>query len=330
MFLTNKKYTPEAIEISHKVAKNVEERFSQWLVSPKYKVQQDVVDSLLSLENRYCDAVIFDESQRVSRNQRILLRCEQDRVQAHHDKVRAKQNTLKYVVEDVCEHAATMLCSKLESTLISSLFNSIPDFNQFASIAYSPSLNFAKLHLLAEQHRALGTSLNEFVSNREFSEKYGKKPKVILDPKVAVGQLGIDNCKLLYPILMAQSMLKWSEENTKDIAPKLWQHLVVTASVTRLRLQETPVKDPDVGVLIGTMRVLPSFLIINHFAQVFEDALVHTMLRYREASDHHEEYYACSEVLPNTDFLSGVYHKLELKLVRKMIDHIDWTPNTSY
>lgn len=122
MLLANKNYTPEVVELSRKISSNIAERFNKWLVSPKYKLNQNVVDSLLSLENRYCDDVIFKEAERISSNQRILLMCEQDRVEAKREKIAAKQNTLRYVLEDVSDTAAALLEKKLESTLISSLF----------------------------------------------------------------------------------------------------------------------------------------------------------------------------------------------------------------
>lgn len=134
MLLAHKNYTPEVIEISRKVSINVEARFNRWLISPEYKLEQSTVDTLLSLENRYCDSVIFDESDRISRNQRILLRCEQDRVSAHREKVVAKQQTLRYVVEDVSNAATALMLEKLQGTLISTLFSELPDYNQFASV----------------------------------------------------------------------------------------------------------------------------------------------------------------------------------------------------
>ncbi|MGF1746424.1 hypothetical protein [Vibrio minamisatsumaniensis] len=330
MLLDSRNHSAEVIEISRKVSINVEARFSRWLISSEYKLDQSTVDSLLSLENRYCDSVIFDESDRVSYNQRILLRCEQDRVNARREKVAAKQQTLRYVIDDVSNTASELMLAKLQGTLISSLFTHLPDYNQFASVAYSPSLSFPKLHEISAKSRTLSMSLNEFVSNREFTEKYGKKSKIVLDPKVAARQIGIDNCRLLFPLLMSQQLIKWNDNNIKHITPKVWQHLVVTANATRIRLEETTVKNPDVGILLGVLRVLPLFLICNHFTSTFEDALVKTMLGYRDASDRHDEYYACTEVLPNTKFLEAMVEQLELKLLERLIEFIDWTPSNQY
>ncbi|MEZ8878628.1 hypothetical protein BCU32_023270 [Vibrio lentus] len=330
MLLANKNYTPEVIEISRKVSINVEKHFNKWLVSPKFKLKQTTVDTLLSLENRYCDSVIFDENDRISRNQRILLRCEQDRVSARREKVVAKQQTLRYVIDDVCNTASELMIEKLEQTLMSSLFSELPDFNHFASVAYSSSLNFSKLHQISAKSRPLSSSLIEFVSNPEFTEKYGKKSKVVLDPKVAARQIGIENCKLLFPLLMSQQLIKWSDDNIKPIVPKVWQHLVVTANSTRMRLQETSVKEPDAGILLGVLRTLPLFVICNHFSATFEDALVKTMLGYRDASDKHDEYYACTEVIPNTQFLESMIEILDTKLLKKLVDYIDWSPNNQF
>ncbi|MDN2667860.1 hypothetical protein OW495_14105 [Vibrio sp. 14N.309.X.WAT.E.F5] len=330
MLLANKNYTPEVIEISRKVSINVEKHFNKWLVSPKFKLKQTTVDTLLSLENRYCDSVIFDENDRISHNQRILLRCEQDRVSARREKVVAKQKTLRYVIDDVCNTASELMIEKLEQTLMSSLFSELPDFNHFASVAYSSSLNFSKLHQISAESRLLSSSLIEFVSNPEFTEKYGKKSKVVLDPKVAARQIGIENCKLLFPLLMSQQLIKWSDDNIKPIVPKVWQHLVVTANSTRMRLQETSVKEPDAGILLGVLRTLPLFVICNHFSATFEDALVKTMLGYRDASDKHDEYYACTEVIPNTQFLESMIEILDTKLLKKLVDCIDWSPNNQF
>ena len=330
MLLANKVYTPEVIEISRKLSINVEKHFNKWLVSRKFKLKQTTVDTLLSLENRYCDSVIFDENDRISHNQRILLRCEQDRVSARREKVVAKQKTLRYVIDDVCNTASELMIEKLEQTLMSSLFSELPDFNHFASVAYSSSLNFSKLHQISAESRPLSSSLIEFVSNPEFTEKYGKKSKVVLDPKVAARQIGIENCKLLFPLLMSQQLIKWSDDNIKPIVPKVWQHLVVTANSTRMRLQETSVKEPDAGILLGVLRTLPLFVICNHFSATFEDALVKTMLGYRDASDKHDEYYACTEVIPSTQFLESMIEILDTKLLKKIVDHIDWSPNNQF
>ncbi|MEZ9476506.1 hypothetical protein AB4283_23600 [Vibrio splendidus] len=330
MLLAHKNYTPEVIEISRKVSINVEARFNRWLISPEYKLEQSTVDTLLSLENRYCDSVIFDESDRISRNQRILLRCEQDRVNAHREKVVAKQQTLRYVVDDVSNAATALMLEKLQGTLISTLFSELPDYNQFASVAYTPSLNFSKIHQVLDTSKLLSSNLIEFVSNPEFSEKYGRKSKVILDPKVAAQQVGIDNCRLLFPLLMSQKLIKWNDANIKHITPKVWQHLVVTSNATRIRLQDTSIKDPNVGILLGVLRVLPLFLICNHFSSIFEDALVKTMLGYREASDKHDEYYACTEILPNTQFLETMVDQLDLKLLKNFVEFIDWSPGNQF
>ncbi|MDH5918704.1 hypothetical protein [Vibrio splendidus] len=330
MLLAHKNYPPEVIEISRKVSINVEARFNRWLISPEYKLEQSTVDTLLSLENRYCDSVIFDESDRISHNQRILLRCEQDRVNAHREKVVAKQQTLRYVVDDVSNAASELMLEKLQGTLISTLFSELPDYNQFASVAYTPSLNFSKIHQVLDTSKLLSSNLIEFVSNPEFSEKYGRKSKVILDPKVAAQQIGIDNCRLLFPLLMSQKLIKWNDANIKHITPKVWQHLIVTSNATRIRLQDTSIKDPNVGILLGVLRVLPLFLICNHFSSIFEDALVKTMLGYREASDKHDEYYACTEILPNTQFLETMVDQLDLKLLKNFVEFIDWSPGNQF
>ncbi|EPO9883852.1 hypothetical protein ACUJIK_004540, partial [Vibrio vulnificus] len=77
--------------------------------------------------------------------------------------------------------------------------------------------------------------------------------------------------------------------------------MIVTANVTRMRLQDANFKEPDAGILIGVLRTVGQFLASNHFTHTFEDALVEMMLKYRE-QDMREEYYACAEVVANMSF----------------------------
>ncbi len=66
------------------------------------------------------------------------------------------------------------------------------------------------------------------------------------------------------------------------------------------------------------------FGVVNHFSQLFEDALVEKMQQYR-AEHRREEYYACAEVQPTFSVLPNVLVKLEHKLTEKLIEHIEWS-----
>ncbi|WP_238800678.1 hypothetical protein [Vibrio vulnificus] len=114
----------------------------------KYILDQSNVDNLLSLQGRYCEDVIFSEDERITRNQRILLECEQAKVVERREQVKARQNTHKRVVVDVTRHAEHMMIEKLLNTPIDKLFNGVPNFDHLASFAYSPSLSFSKLSTL--------------------------------------------------------------------------------------------------------------------------------------------------------------------------------------
>ncbi len=54
------------------------------------------------------------------------------------------------------------------------------------------------------------------------------------------------------------------------------------------------------------------------------------MIGYRDASDKHDEYYACTEILPNTQFLESMVEQLELKLLKKLVEFIDWSPSNQF
>ncbi len=54
------------------------------------------------------------------------------------------------------------------------------------------------------------------------------------------------------------------------------------------------------------------------------------MLGYRDASDKHDEYYACTEVIPNTQFLESMIEILDTKLLKKLVDYTDWSPSNQF
>lgn len=215
MLLANRRYTHEAIQKAEQVSNEVNVRHSKWLISMKYLLDQANVDNLLSLQGRYCEDVIFSEQERVTRNQRILLECEQAKVVEKREQVKAKQQTHKRVIIEVSRHAEHLIIDKLLNSPIEKLFSGIPNFDHLASFAYSPSLSFSKLSTLTTLSHQLSSSILDLVSNPKFCERIGKSSKSVTDAKVAIGQLGIENCRLLFPVLMARPMLKWSDVNTK-------------------------------------------------------------------------------------------------------------------
>lgn len=327
MLLTNKRYTPQAREMAKRVTTEVSERYAKWLINPKYLIDQNDVDKRLSLQDRFCDDVIFDESDRITRNQRILLECEQSRVKEKQEKLVNKQKTLKSAVDKVAMVADRMMCEKLASEEMNRLFGKLPNFGEFAAMAYSPSLSFAKLGELVTNSHQLTSTVLDFVNYTNTDARSPTASKGVTDAKVALGLIGIDNCSLLLPVLMARPFLKWSDKNTSHMAPKLWQHLMVTSNVTRMRLQETDAKAPEAGVLLGTLRTMSLFVMSNLSSQVFEDALVYVMTKYREAG-FKEEYYACADIQPSLVFLPSVMRKMDKVLTERLLDCIEWHPTT--
>ena len=124
---------------------------------------------------------------------------------------------------------------------------------------------------------------------------------------------------------MVKPLLRWDEPTTKLIAPKLWQHMILTANVTRFRLEEAQVRSPEQGVAIGILRTISQFAIVNNFPMMFEDALVERMQFYRD-KNLREEYYACAEIKPIMSILPDVIIGLEKSLTRKVVEFIDWSP----
>ncbi|NOH64734.1 HDOD domain-containing protein [Vibrio sp. RE88] len=325
MLLTNKKYNEEANQLASKIAASTRERYAKWLVSIKYVLDQSDVDSVLSRQSEFCDSVILNEKERVTKNQRLLLECEKSKVQERRKAAKEKQKLQEEVVEDIRKLAEQRLVEKLSDLDVLKLFGRFPDFSYFLSTAYSPSVSYSKLDVLAVNDNLFRNNLLELANNPKFCARLGKSARTVTDSKMAIGVLGIDNSRTLFPILMAKPLLRWSDKTTKNIVPKLWQYMILTANVTRLRLVEAGVKSPEQGIALGVLRAISQFSIVNNFSMMFEDALVERMEFYRDAN-RREEYYACADVKPIMSVLPEVILELEKSLTQKIIDYIEWTP----
>lgn len=320
---TNKRYDAEAQRVAGKLSEQTLIRHAKWLVSMRYLVDQSDVDSILSSQEEFCESVIFEEKERITENQRILLQCEKLKVIERQERIEERQIILDKVVTRVALKTERIMIEQLTKLDIDKLIWGFPQYGHFSSFAYSASLNFAKLGTLTTLSPSLKSNVLDLVGNSKFCELLGKFPKPTKDPAVAIGYIGIDNCRRLFPVLMAKPALRWSDKNTKLIAPKLWQQLIVTANVTRLRLEKAGYKEPDEGVLLGTIRSLAQIAICNYFSQFFEDALVEVMKECREDEDM-ESYFACSEVKPTLSILPNVIYKLDRLLSERIVEHIDW------
>ena len=323
--LSNKNYSQTVIEQAVKVCKQVENRHAKWIVNHKYLLDQNEIDPLLSQQGTSCDTNV-DEKGRIADNQRILLACEQMRVnerqftadikQARHSKILAQ--TLKMAIvalENRCNHPDMLR-----------VLNVHTGFADFASFAYGPNLTFQKLGSLTLVHNSFAMNILELVNNPRFCKQTQKKPSNISDAKTAIGFIGIENCRMLSPLLMAKPLLNLTDKNTKLIAAKMWQHSIIMANVTRMRLQHIGYKEPDEGVLLGVLRGLGQFAICNHFTHAFEDALVSVMQTFRE-KEQMDDYFACADIKPSLSFLPAVIEAWEKPITKRIIEHMDWSAN---
>lgn len=326
MLVTNRKYNQEATEIARKVSHLTQERHAKWLISLKYILDQSDVDNTLSRQTEFCESVILKEEERITQNQRLLLECESERVKERREALKDRQKVLSFVVNDIGKAAEKKISATLSNQTPLQLFGRFPDFSYFLDTAYSPSVTYSKLNVLPTNDNRLRENILQLVNNQTFCDRIGKSVRSINDPQMAIGTLGIDNCRLLFPILMVKPLLKWHEAETKTIAPKLWQHMILTANVTRLRLESAEVKNADQGIVLGILRTISLFAVVNQFTALFEDALVERMQFYR-SENMREEYYACAEITPNLSILPRIMLKTEKLLTKKVIEHIEWTPN---
>jgi len=320
---SGKRYDAEAKAVAGKISEQTLLRHAKWLVSVKYLVDQSDVDSILSRQGEYCESVIFEEKERITENQRILLQCERQKVIERQERIDERQLILDKVVTRVAIMTERLMIERLSQMDIAKLLWGFPEFGHFSSFAYSASLNFAKLGSLTTLSPLLNSNVLDLVSNAKFGQLLGKEPKHTTDSKVAIGFIGIDNCRRLFPVLMAKPLLRWADKNIKIIAPKLWQQLIVTANVTRMRLEYAGYNEPDEGVLLGTIRSLSQISICNYFTQIFEDSMIDVMKECRDAEDM-ESYFACSEIKPTLAVLPNVIYKLDRLLTKKIVEHIEW------
>lgn len=320
---SDKRYEDNAQLVAKKITDQTVQRYVKWLVNMKYIVDQSNIDNVLSSQGDNFDSVVFEEKERIAENQRVLLQCEKKRVVERREQIEERQIIMDKVVKRVSVTTERMMTERLSEMTVEKLLSGFPEYGHFTAFAYSPSLSFSRLGTLTTLSNSLKNSVLDLVQNDNFCHQLGKFPKHTSDPKVAIGYIGIENCRRLFPVLMARPLLKWADKNTRAIAPKVWQYAVVMGNVTRMRLEDAGYKEPDEGVLIGVVRAFSYFAVCNFFSQVSEDALVAVMKGYRD-EEQNEEYFACAEVKPTLSILPSVLYKLDKIIMTKVIEHIDW------
>jgi hypothetical protein len=323
VILSEKRYTQKAQLQAKEVTDKVNHRFNRWVVSLKHLLDQEDVDDLFSSHAEFADSVIMNEKERVTPYQRLLLDVEKNRVHEKKSELAAKQKRYKLVVDDVKEKAIEMMNDKLSNPDLKKLVQFPEAFSYLISFAYTPTINFKKLHTIAEANLALSRSLIELANNDSFCKSLNKKPKNIGCYKTAIGFIGIDACKILFPILIIKPLLKWSDSKNSLIAPKLWQHAVITANVARMRLEDEMYKEPAEGMVLGMIRNIGKYIVHNIFSRTFEEALGFKMLYYRENSQM-EEYYSCADISPKTGIIPDMMDKWGDELTLRIVNSIDW------
>ncbi|WP_017219942.1 HDOD domain-containing protein [Moritella dasanensis] len=324
---TEKRYRPSGLDDAKRISEQVNSRFTKWLVSQRYLVHQKDVDHLLSRESDFCDSVILDETERVGEQQRLLLECEQARVKEKRLDAQTRQERYKMVSEVVMKAAEAVLSNTLNDTDVNKLIIGTPYFESFASFAYGQSLDFTKLGSLCALSNSLSNSILDLVNNDNFCKKKGYTVRNIRDAKTAIGFIGIESCRMIFPVIMSKQLLKWSDKNTKIMVPKVWQSAVTTANVTRMRLEDVEYKEPDIGVLLGMMRSIGLFIISNNFTSSFDEALTLVMMDYKEKKMR-DEYFSCADVTPKLEYMPTIIEKYEAIVTKKVIETFAWDMNT--
>jgi len=325
--LVNRRYSEEANRIVAKVAQATRMRHTKWLVNRQFILDQSNIDASLSEQARYGDSVIGGECERVTRNQRLLLECEHARVKDELRQQVARQRIHSDVVSDILSMTEDMMKEQLLVMSPLQLFGRFPDFAYFTSTAYSPSLSVSKLSGLTTNDASLNSELLSLMENAKFLDRINRRPMTLQDAKVAIGALGLDNCVRLFPILMCKPLLKWQEPATKNIMPKLWQNMMVTANATCQRLRTAGWHTPEQGLLLGVLLSLGVFAVVNQYPRLFEEALISKMQQYRE-SNQRDKYYACADVTFDLSRLPRLLATLSRPVTKHVLEALSWTPAT--
>lgn len=322
VILCDKRYTPKSYQLAKNITSKVLSRYNQWVVSFKCLLDQSEADDLLGEHGVFAETVILSETERVTQYQRLLLEVEKHKVIEKRTAVAMKQKTHNKVSARAKEVTKELFDKYLDEHSMGAL--KIPEgFGEFLSFAYTPALNFKRLYEVTLMNRGLTEGLIELANNREYCISMNKTPKNICCVKTAIGFIGIDTCKELFPLLMVKSSLRWDDRNIPLIAPKLWQSVILTANVTRMRLESAGSKEAAEGMVIGAFRHLGRFAINNLFTKISEDALIQVSQEYREAGQM-PEYYACAEITPKPGILVDVFEKWADRLTRDMVERSNW------
>lgn len=289
-FLNGVRISDKDYAYCQKVRENINTRFYAWLASTSAETIGNIEqqDELFGSNTSELKDIALSASDR-KENQRLLLDVEVQGALAREQKKQAEVELVnkasRILTKRVFEHAT----KSLENTdhVYVNVLRLPTHMGDLLDTLLTPNSSYKQLASVISSNHGLGEKLIEMVANTQFCRQIGREPRKIQDVQTAVGYVGMEGLRLILPILLIKSRLRFRCEHFPLLATKLWQHVLITSNGARYLIKdERNDGSPELNALLaGILRFLGPMAVYQQFSQSFEESRTQLLTELRELNN---------------------------------------------
>lgn len=320
MLLSDKRYSGKTLDLIKRCDKRIDTHFHRHLVSQNSDLAITYNDGLFHENDFVRDGVSLGMNSR-KHLQRILLDVEVDAELKRAISRAAKYEMVLKAEKLLAEEMSRSMISKIKITSdLSSAMLKLPEgFPEFIDVLFDPELRYSNLIGIIENMPTVKNRLLNLVNNDKFCKRIGKRNVVTHDTKAAIGFLGIESVKIILPLLVVKSQLRFSCSHFSKIAKRLWFFHVLTANAYKelMHINGNHERGAE-GFMCTMFTTLGRASIHNLFLQCFED-VKSKMLSTLRADNNYALYNAMIDAKPDPTLLTKSLYSLSPLATKKLM-----------
>ncbi|MBD78218.1 MAG: hypothetical protein CL840_04610 [Crocinitomicaceae bacterium] len=289
-FLNGVRISDKDYAYCQKVRENINTRFYAWLASTSAETIGNIEqqDELFGANTNELKDIALSASER-KENQRLLLAVEVEGALAREQKKQAEVEIInkasRILTKRVYEHMTKALSNTQH--LYVNVLRLPKHMDDLLDTLLTPNSSYKQLASVISSNHGLGEKLIEMVANKQFCRQIGREPRKIQDVQTAVGYVGMEGLRLILPIILIKSRIRFRCEHFPLLATKLWQHALLTSNGSRYLVKEDGTENtPELNnLLAGVLRFLGPIAVYQQFSQSFEESRTQLLSELRERNN---------------------------------------------